>query len=138
MSNDLKNQIDAAERKITSMATKIERAETKLEDARDIGDIEFWRKRLSDLQDKENKLQDEKNKLLDKENKLLDLKIKQTVSSEERAALLRKQILKEENRQSKSLLYLCTKAWRCDHSNPIALTDIIYRCLRCHSNVHKS
>lgn len=53
------------------MATKIERAETKLEDARDNGDIDFWRKRLDKLQYKENKLQDKEYELLKQRTLLL-------------------------------------------------------------------
>ena len=138
MSNDLNSKINAVERDIASTANEIEETKNELKNPRDAAHGDFLMKRLLQLQDMENKLQDKENKLQDKENKLLDLKIKQTVSSEERTALLRIQILKEENRQSKSLLYLFAKACRCEHSNPIALTDIIYRCLRCHSNIHKS
>ena len=66
MSNDLNNQIDAVRRDIVSMATKIEHAETKLEEySRDAVNYGRWWNRLSDLQAKENLLMEKENKLLD-------------------------------------------------------------------------
>ncbi len=66
MSNDLKNQIDAVEWKITSTAKEIAETNIKLDNPRSTAHEDFLMRRLDKLQDKENKLQDEKNKLQDK------------------------------------------------------------------------
>ena len=73
MSNDLNNQIDAVRRTISSTEKEIEGTKKELKDARDKGDIDFWRKRLDKLQAKENKLHDKEYELL-KQRTLLSSK----------------------------------------------------------------
>ena len=135
MSNDLNNKIDIVERKITSTEVEIEETKEVLKNPRDVGHEAHLRETLRQLRDKEKQLRDEKNKLLDEKNGPINLRISLTNRETE---LLKDRNLKEANRQSKSFLYFCATSCWCDHSNPIAFTDITYRCLHCHSNIHKS
>jgi hypothetical protein len=106
MSNDLNNKIDTVEKKITSTEKEIEETKEKLKNPRDANEAHSW-ETLRQLRDEKNKYLDEKNKYLDEKNKYLDLEIS---LANKAAELLKKQNLKEENRLSKSFLYLCAKA----------------------------
>ena len=109
MSNDLNNQIDAVRRDIVSMATKIEHAETKLEEySRDAVNYGRWWNRLSDLQAKENKLHDKEYELL-KQRTLLS---------------------------SKFLLGPLCRCIFCDRSN-FLFSNMIFPRFVCHPNARK-
>jgi hypothetical protein len=74
MSNDLNNRIDANEREITSMAAKIEHAETELKNPNISGDDRaFWRNSWNKLQDEKYELQKQRTLLLSKSKSSLYL-----------------------------------------------------------------
>ena len=108
MSNDLNNQIDAVRRTISSTEKEIEGTKKELKDARDKGDIDFWRKRLDKLQAKENKLHDKEYELL-KQRTLLS---------------------------SKFLLGPLCRCIFCDRSN-FLFSNMIFPRFVCHPNARK-